>query len=234
MVLTFDHGPLGMAPLYNHGHADALSITLSVDKKEILVDPGTYRYNGEPTYRKYFKGTRAHNTVTIDRLDQAVLETGFIWSRPYNAKLVKSVEKNSSLFLQAYHDGYMRIKEPIRHFRSIVYFDKSNFFIKDTFSGKGVHDFELNYHVHPDSEVTLEDNGWWKINHQGAEIFIRLLDGNNFNIIRGQKNPLFGWYSPSYGIKSESSVLSCIMRGTPQEVSLTTAIFIHSPKKINT
>ena len=51
LVLTFDHGPLGMPPLYNHGHADALSITLSLNGKPILVDPGTYRYNGVPEWR---------------------------------------------------------------------------------------------------------------------------------------------------------------------------------------
>ena len=67
-TFTFDHGPLGMAPLYNHGHADALSITLSKDDRPILIDPGTYRYNGVPEWRRYFKGTRAHNTVTIDAL----------------------------------------------------------------------------------------------------------------------------------------------------------------------
>lgn len=234
VVLTFDHGSLGMPPFYNHGHADALSIILSVDGKEMLVDPGTFRYNGTPEWRRYFKGTRAHNTVTIDGLDQAVQETGFIWSRPYKAKLVKSVEKNCSLFLQANHDGYLRIKEPVRHLRSIVNFDKTNFFIKDTFFGKGVHTFELNYHVHPDSKITLEDNNWWKINNQGAEIFIRLLNGNSFNVIKGQKNPLFGWYSPSYGIKREGVVLSCTMRGTPKEVSFTTAICIYSSKEINT
>ena len=228
VVLTFDHGPLGMPPLYNHGHADALSITLSVDDKEMLVDPGTYRYNGEPEFRKYFKGTRAHNTVAIDGLDQAVQETGFIWNRPYKAKLVKSVEKNNSLFLQAYHDGYMRIKESIRHFRSIGYIDKSHFFIKDTFSGNGVHAFELNYHVHPDSEMISGDNGWWKIKHQGVAIYIKLLGGNNFNVVKGQRKPIFGWYSSSYGIKRESGVLSCIVRGTPQEVSFTTAICVHS------
>jgi len=233
-VLTFDHGPLGMAPLYNHGHADALSITISVGSKEMLVDPGTYRYNGEPEFRKYFKGTRAHNTVTIDGLDQAVQETGFIWSRPYKAKLVKSVEKNSSLFLQACHDGYMRIKEPVRHFRAIFNFDEINFFVKDTFLGKGIHTFELNYHVHPDSEITLEDNDWWKINHQGVVIYIRLLNENNFNVIKGQKDPLFGWYSPSYGIKRESGVLSCTMRGTAKEVSFIIAICTKSPQEIRT
>jgi len=48
---------------------------------------------------------------------------------------------------------------------------------KSTFSGKGVHAFELNYCVHPDSEITLEDNGWWKINNQPVTIYIRLLEG---------------------------------------------------------
>ncbi|MFO7614448.1 MAG: alginate lyase family protein, partial [Bacteroidales bacterium] len=76
LVFTLDHGPLGMPPLYNHGHADALSITLSKNGRPMLVDPGTYRYNGVPQWRKYFKGTRAHNTVTIDDQDQAVQETG--------------------------------------------------------------------------------------------------------------------------------------------------------------
>ncbi len=217
-----------MAPLYNHGHADALSITLSVNGKKVLVDPGTYRYNGEPEFRKYFKGTRAHNTVMIDGLNQAVQETGFIWSRPYKSKLLKSVEINDGFFLQANHDGYMRIKESIQHFRSIANFDKTNFFVKDTFFGKGVHTFELNYHIHPDSEIISEDDGWWKINNQGTEVSISLLDKNIFNVIKGQKDPLFGWYSPSYGIKCESGVLNCTKKGIPQEVSFVTVICIES------
>jgi len=169
-----------------------------------------------------------------DGLDQAVHETGFIWSRPYKAKLVKSVKKNSSLFLKADHDGYMRIKEPVLHSRSIFNFDETDFIVKDTFSGKGIHNFELNYHVHPDSEITLENNGWWKIHNQGTVIYMRLLDGNNFNIKKGQKEPIFGWYSPSYGIKRESGVLSCTIKGIVQEVAFTTAICIHSSQEIKT
>ena len=230
-VLTFDHGPLGMAPLYNHGHADALSITLSIESKEMLVDPGTYRYNCAPEWRRYFKGTRAHNTITIDGLDQAVQETGFIWSRPYKAKLLKSIETGGCLFLQADHDGYMRLKEPVRHSRIIFNFDETNLVIKDTFLGKGIHTFELNYHAHPDSEITSEDNAWWKIDNNGAVIYIRLLGKNNFTFIKGRTDPIFGWYSPAYGIKRESGVLSCTMRGTSEEVSFVTAICIQYPQK---
>ena len=146
---------------------------------------------------------------------------------------LKSVEKNSDLFLQANHDGYMRIKEPVRHVRAIYNFDEINFIVKDTFFGKGVHTFELNYHVHPDSEITLVNNGWWKINHQGAVIYMRLLDENNFDVIKGQKDPLLGWYSPSYGIKCKSGVLSCTKKGIPKEVSLVTAICLEFPPETN-
>ncbi|MBI4775003.1 MAG: heparinase II/III-family protein [Deltaproteobacteria bacterium] len=90
--IIFDHGPLGMPPLYNHGHADCLSLTLSVDGRQILVDPGTYRYNRVNELRKYFKGTRSHNTVTVDGKDQAVQQGNFIWTNPFTASILERTE----------------------------------------------------------------------------------------------------------------------------------------------
>ena len=64
--LLFDHGELGMAPCYAHGHADALSVQLEIGTRELLIDPGTYSYTGHPQWRRYFRSTRAHNTVTVN------------------------------------------------------------------------------------------------------------------------------------------------------------------------
>ena len=36
--LTFDHGPLGYLAIAAHGHADALSLTMSIDGRPVLVD----------------------------------------------------------------------------------------------------------------------------------------------------------------------------------------------------
>ena len=52
--LLFDHGELGMAPCYAHGHADALSVQLEIGTRELLIDPGTYSYTGHPQWRRYF------------------------------------------------------------------------------------------------------------------------------------------------------------------------------------
>jgi hypothetical protein len=222
ILFTFDHGPLGMAPLYNHGHADALSVTLLVNGMPMLVDPGTYRYNGVPEWRKYFKGTRAHNTVTIDRFDQAIQETGFIWSHPYTCRLLRNENESGERTLEAEHDGYNRLREPVRH-RRLIHITDGRILIRDTFSGKGAHRYEINYHLHPDCQVS-RDGRWFKVAGKKGLLFMRLMGDGEFNMVSGQENPPFGWYSPVYNIKVKSSVLSCQQEGTPDKITFITAI----------
>jgi hypothetical protein len=225
--MIFDHGPLGMSPLYNHGHADALSITLSKDGRKVLVDPGTYRYNGEPEWRQYFKGTKAHNTVTVDGLDQSIQETGFIWSHPYLVKLLGFSENNEQFLINAEHNGYARLKKSVWHQRNLLLFSDSCFLIKDTFSGRGIHDFEINYHLHPKAAL-IKQNNWWEINNEGARIYMRLLNNDDFTTICGSLDPIHGWYSPRYGIKLKSQVMSCKKRGLPHEIYFITVICTES------
>lgn len=228
-IFTFDHGPLGMPPLYNHGHADALSITLSKNGQQLVVDPGTYRYSGSATWRRYFKGTRAHNTVTIDGQDQATQETSFIWSRPYEARLLEYQKQADDLLLIADHTGYLRLSEPVRHRRSILFFDHNSFIIKDAFSGGGIHEFELNYHLHPKAWAKQwpdsPDEGWWQIaTPDGQSILIRLMGADDFQLRFAQDSSPLGWYSAGYGLREKSSLLSCTKKGAPDEVFFITVI----------
>ena len=232
LVFTFDHGPLGMAPLYNHGHADALSVTLDISGRQILIDPGTYRYNGVPEWRRYFKGTRAHNTITVDGRDQAQQETGFIWSRPYNARLIKRSQTDEGHYLMASHDGYMQPGSPLTHIRALAWFPDEGFIIKDTFEGTGEHEFEITYHIHQDAAVN-EEKGWWITADQKGCVFMRLLPEDIFTWTAGQEGPPFGWHSPEYGVKQPCTVLSCRKRGAPLNVSFMTVIWLDSAPDIN-
>jgi len=222
-LLTFDHGPLGMAPLYNHGHADALSITLTVRGQKILVDPGTYRYNGEPEFRRYFKGTSAHNTVTIDGRDQATQVTGFIWADPYESRLVRSEEWEGYVIVEAENDGYLRLPGNLKHRRAVAMLDDGNFIIRDTFSGSGAHDFALHFHINPDAHVGKHGE-WWKITIGSENVYIKTIGPSEFSLAMGERNPLLGWYSPAYGVLQKSSVLWASARGRPEEVSFTSLI----------
>jgi len=224
--LIFNHGPLGMAPLYNHGHADALSLVVTKNGRDMLVDPGTFRYNIAGKYRVYFRGTRAHNTICIDGQEQAVQETNFIWSSPYKSRLIDCSEKDNEIFLTACHNGYTRLKDPVQHARSIEYKPGAGLIITDTFQGSGSHAYELNFHLHPDATILEKENDWWQINNQGNSIYIKLLEGKRFELIKGQEKPILGWYSPAYGIKQKSGVLSCTAHGYPEEVEFKTAIIV--------
>jgi len=222
--LTFDHGPLGMAPLYNHGHSDALSITLYVNGKPFLVDPGTYRYNGAGPYRSYFKSTRAHNTVAINGEDQAVQVTGFIWEKPYRIIDFKKQWNDGNGFMSAAHDGYSRLRNPVFHTRSVTVNNPASLLIEDSFQGRGIHSFELNYHLHPDVKVTLAASGREAtLESGGSRIELQILEGK-MDIVKGQASPLLGWYSPSYGKLEETSVLHFEQKGSPDQVRFTTRI----------
>ena len=48
-----------------HAHADALSVEVRYGGVDVLADPGTYCYHGEPEWRSYFRSTIAHNTVEV-------------------------------------------------------------------------------------------------------------------------------------------------------------------------
>jgi hypothetical protein len=55
-VPVADAGPLGLGGVAAHGHADALSFTLSVAGRQFLIDPGTGTYHGPAKWRHGFRG----------------------------------------------------------------------------------------------------------------------------------------------------------------------------------
>lgn len=69
LTLIVDGGEIGPDYIPGHGHCDCLSFELSVDGEPVFVNSGTYQYQGE--LRKYFRSTRAHNTLTIGGREQS-------------------------------------------------------------------------------------------------------------------------------------------------------------------
>lgn len=195
--LIVDHGPLGLKPCYAHGHADALSVLLRHADEEFLVDPGTFAYSGCPEWRAYFRGTSAHNTVTVDRLDQAVQETAFQWSSPYQARLVRGRElPDGRVVVIAVHDGYER-RVGVRHWRGILYSPPDVWVIVDTLTGRGSHALELNWHL---GYCPVPELDGYRL--QGRQSRLHLaVEGGRVEVLRGCDNPVIGWRSPFYGRK---------------------------------
>ena len=222
VALTFDHGPLGMAPLYNHGHADALSVVVSRNGLPFLIDPGTYRYNGRPHERAYFKSTRAHNTVTVDGQDQAEQVTGFIWDHPYDVQWGRLVGPGGSSTITASHNGFERLEEPVTHSRSVTFEENGTIEIEDRFSGSGEHVFELNVHLHPEVRVHENSGGLWLVH--GQERVHISFGGSSHELVSKRDEPMLGWSSFNYGIMQPTTVLLVRQGGHVEDVTFTTVI----------
>jgi hypothetical protein len=208
-VMIVDHGPLGMPPSHGHGHADALSIALMRNGHDVLIDPGTYTYTGDPAWRTYFRGTAAHNTVTVDHQDQAVQETAFQWSRPYETELVRSEPgAHGGVDLLARHNGYRRLG--VEHWRGVAYLPRTGWLVWDCLTGPGSHCLDLHWHLGVDA--TLRADG---AVFSDLKPSLRLtVFGGDLAIFRGQVAPILGWRSRSYNQREPCSTLRIRFEGT--------------------
>lgn len=119
--MLVDAGPLGYLSIAAHGHADALSLVLSVGGEEVLIDPGTYAYHTAPEWRRYFRSTRAHNTLLIDDMDQSDQSGNFMWSRHAYARCIDFIDEQPVQRFAGEHDGYSALRDPVMHRREIHY-----------------------------------------------------------------------------------------------------------------
>ena len=169
--LVFDHGPLGYLSIAAHGHADALSIWLHVDGKPLLIDAGTYRYHGAGLVRNAFRGTAAHNTLTVAGADQSEIAGPFNWSRKANCRVLSMTD--APWAIEAEHDGYSR-RFGCLHRRRIESAGPQRFSVIDKLVGTGgPWPVGAGFLVAPGNEVRYEDGIWWiggklRLNYSGS------------------------------------------------------------------
>jgi hypothetical protein len=201
-------GPLGLPPLSGHGHADALSIWLSVDGQPILVDPGTYLYHGGGRWRDYFRSTAAHNTIKIDEKDQATMVADFIFDDFYSVENSRLDENSKQIIWSASHNAYKRLKDPIVHSRKVLISkDSDKLIIKDFLECKQSHNVACYFHFHPKCHVLRKD---WHICIEYDSGVIEMSIDNQWEgirLMRGNENPLSGWYSATFNRLEEASTL---------------------------
>jgi len=207
--LVVDAGPLGYLSIAAHGHADALAFTLSVAGQEILVDPGTFAYHTEKTWRDYFRGTAAHNTVRIDGVDQSEAGGNFMWSRHAQA-VCECWEPGSECDrFVGVHDGYERLRNPVRHRREIVYHKaQRRILITDTLECAGPHHVERYWHFPESCEAKCEGK---TISVTNSGVHVRLRDESPAEIeslaYRAQETPPGGWVSRRFDVKTPSTTV---------------------------
>ena len=213
-----DGGPHGFLSIAAHAHADALAIEVRHGGVDVLADPGTYCYHGEPDWRSYFRSTVAHNTVEIDGRNQSIDGGPFLWVRHANGKESHVADVGDAVEWTAEHDGYLSLRTPARH-RRCVRLDRASrgIDIVDEIDG-GMHDIRLAFHFGPEVEVELEQHSaalrWPAADVPGAAR-LDLPSSLNWTLHRGATDCILGWYSEGLGRRVPAFALVGCGRSMP-------------------
>ena len=202
-----DDGPLGFLSIAAHGHADALALEVRHDGVDVIADPGTFCYHGDPEWRTWFRGTRGHATLELDGVDQAVSGGPFLWTRHGRATRLEHGRSGAVTVWSAEHDGYGRLDDPATHRRTVrLDADAGTLDVTDIVIAAEAHPCRLTWPLGPSVEVDLGGTDA-RLSWPGGSARFALDPTLTWSVARGMTDPVDGWYSPGFGRKVPASTL---------------------------
>jgi hypothetical protein len=153
--LLLDCGPHGMNNC-GHAHADALSFELSARGQTMLVDPGTYTYTGSKEMRDRFRGSPAHNTLTVDGESSSAAAGPFSWRTIANCHAETWISRSRFDYFEGRHDGYERLTLPVNHARSVLFLKREYWVMRDRLTSAGPHRYDLWFHFDAGIQAGLQ------------------------------------------------------------------------------
>jgi hypothetical protein len=208
--LIFDCGPLGDG---GHGHYDALNVEIAAGGAPLVMDPGRYTYcDDAPHWRRWFKGTAAHNTVTVDGLDQT----------PYRRAKPKGPVALGRLLQHHEASGIDLLWGEVRspayeavHRRRVIFVGGEYWLIEDTIQDAISHSYTLRFHLAPQAE----GRAWLRCGDGGGTV---LAPGAALVLAtRGTIRLESGWIAPTYGLKLAAPIVVAEQVGQPTAVFVT-------------
>ncbi len=189
LFLTFRCGSVGQNGNGGHAHNDQLSIELHYKSLPVLVDYGTYIYTALPELRNKFRSTGFHNTLYVKGIEQNSIEEGlFVMPDRSHAK-IEQIGTNQIIGSYA---GYK-----YKHRREITIY-------KTGIAGIDLCDWRgekiINFCLIPGAIAAIISPTKIKIIIEHLVIFLEHDSG-----VAAIEN---AFYSPSYGVKKESSIIN--------------------------
>ncbi len=204
--MVIDAGPQGIGHS-GHGHADALSVRVSIDGQRFLTDPGTFCYMCDD--RNKFRGTSAHNTLRVDGVDQAVPEGPFAWSSLPDIRAERWVTGSTFTLFIGSHTGYSRLPNQVIHRRLIFHLHDGFWFVQDVAVGRETHQLDISWHFAPDINIRTIESGFiaepHRQNHNARpSAALALLATKD---AKWSKELISDFVSPAYGKKEPAPVV---------------------------
>ncbi|MFI0716873.1 alginate lyase family protein [Streptomyces inhibens] len=205
-----DGGPHGFLSIAAHAHADALSVEVRHDGVDVLADPGTFCYHGQPEWRQYFRSTLGHNTLQLDGGEQSVSGGPFLWTRHARSRVLVADTSGASdggtARWSAEHDGYQR---SVHRRRVELTTASQELRVVDEVRGPR-RAVRLAFHLGPAIAADLAGNRavlTWTRDGEDRSAVLDLPGQLSWRAHRGETDPPLGWYSAGFGRKEPTTTL---------------------------
>ncbi len=210
-TMMIDAGPQGVGRC-GHGHADALSVRLTMNGSRWLVDSGSGVYiSSDSANRDAFRGTAAHNTLRVDGADQAVLGEPFSWTDIPTTRAENWIAGKTFSYFAGSHNGYERLADAVTHHRSVLRVHGALWLVRDVATGRAEHDLELRWHFA--SDVVLRNGSAGELlasRPETSEPVLRFItpteSGWKTEIARALLSPAYGRYQPGAVVNSQARI----------------------------
>lgn len=179
-----------------HKHADDLSFLLTYGKTDFFVDSGKYNYNETDPYRKYFRSTMAHNTITVDGK-----------SYPLGNKQIKKskIDHYRTASTYSYVTGSHELYSGVSIQRTVIYLRKTNsILIHDVMTSPEFHEYSEVFNLGKEVQVKSNDQRTFLLKSTIEDNMIEfkhLTEATSFNQYNGLEDPIAGWQSIKFNEK---------------------------------
>jgi hypothetical protein len=177
-----------------------------------VVDPGRYTYaEGDPNWRHWFKGTAAHNTVTVDELDQQPYRRGkpkppFLTSWLLDRRSLDGIELLHGTVTSPAYDA--------THDRAVLFVAGEYWLVVDVLHADRPHDYALRWHLAPGAGPALTPTGAHVTRADSSTVRIEVAGAATVAVEQG-------WVSPEYGVKHPAPVVVASVHGAAEAALVT-------------
>ena len=184
----------------------------------VLIDGGSYLYNGPEVWHQHFARTGSHNTIQADHRDQMLHYRRFknlYWTK---ARLLKFEDAPGYVLCTGEHYGFRSHISNCVHRRSVLFLKDHLWVVYDQVLGDGRHHLRLHWLCGDFPFQHLKSNGRLTLNTPHGPFSMLVVDGNgdpmSGELIRGREDPPAGWQSRYYSEKLPTPSWSIEHTGT--------------------
>ena len=178
-VLIVDCGVPAPPGLDRLAHAGTLSMELSIMRDRVIVNCGAF-VAGPPEWHDAARATAAHSTLVIGDLNSSELKPEGLGRRPETVE-VNRQEAAGAHWLDVSHDGWRKTFNAVHRRRLYMAESGEDIRGEDLIEALEPQPFTLRFHLHPDVQASVQQDGaavllrlksgtFWRLRADGAQL----------------------------------------------------------------